>query len=406
MSYRVICGETASPLFRITALEPPAAVAVAVRVEPPPYTRRPATIARDPARIEAFEGSRVTLDITPSRPVRSIEVGWPSPPGSSSELVAATLADSGRSGSATFVAETSGPYTLALRDELGIANRPEPPRRVIVQLDAPPTVSLPGSQGREEASPDDRLALGVAAGDDVAVASIELHYAVRRGGSAVVEPEPGHVAVEAAGLGTRSARGVASLAFSPLHLEPGQTLSYRVRVADNRPAPKGPHIVWTAVREIAIVAGVEPLRTRLSRLRRESIGAKLDALRKDADANRQETDRLHEAAEAARRGEGRWDGARQQAVEEREVDARALIDRIEQLAGELEQDPQHQPLARPARQIAELEAEAARDQLERAQHDEDPERRPAELQQAARPVCRGRRPPGGTPAKAERPEPG
>jgi hypothetical protein len=382
MSYRVVCGETASRRYRITALEPPAAVAIAARVEPPPYTRRPATIARDPARIDAFEGSRVTLDITPSRPVRSIEVGWPKPAGASLERVAATLADSGRSGSATFVAEESGPYTLALRDEHGIANRPEPPRRVIVHPDAPPTVTLPRIEGREEAGPDDRLALGVAAGDDVAVASIELHYAIRRGSSAGAESETGHIAVKAAGLGTRSARGVALLAFSPLRLEPGHSLSYRVRVADNRPAPKGPNVVWTAPQEIVIVAGVEPLRTRLSRLRRESVGAKLDALRKAADANRQESERLREAAEAARRGEGRWDKARQKAVEQREADARDLIDRLKLLAGELEHDPQHQPLARPARQIAELEAEAARAQLERARQDEDPERRPADLQQA------------------------
>ncbi len=246
ISYRVVCGEAASPRYRITALEPPAVAAISARVEPPPYTRRPATIARDPARIDAFEGSRVTLDITPSRPVRSIEVGWPKPAAASSELIAMTLADSGRNGSATLVAESSGPYTLALHDEHEIANRPEPPRRVIVHPDAPPTVTLPRIEGLQEAGPDDRLVLGVATGDDVAVASIELHYAIRRSGSAGAESETGHIAVEAAGLGTRSARGVALLAFSPLHLEPGQTLTYRVRVADNRPAPKGPNVVWTA----------------------------------------------------------------------------------------------------------------------------------------------------------------
>ncbi len=218
--------------------------------------------------------------------------------------------------------------------------------------------------------------------DDVAVASIELHYAIRRGGSAGAESETGHVSVKAAGLDTRSARGVALLAFSPLHLEPGQTLTYRVRVADNRPAPKGPNVVWSAPQEIAIVAGVEPLRMRLSRQRRESVGAKLDALRKAAEANRQETERLREAAEAARHGEGRWDKARQEAVEAREADARDLIDHLKLLAGELEHDPEHQPMARPARQIAELEAEAARAQLERVRQEEDPERRPADLQQA------------------------
>ncbi len=128
IAYRVVSGEATSRRHRITTLEPPAVTAIAARVEPPPYTKLPATIARDPARIDVFEGSRITLDITPSRPVRSIEVGWPKPPGTKSDPIAATLANGGRSGSATLVAEASGPYTLALRDEHEIVNLPEPAR--------------------------------------------------------------------------------------------------------------------------------------------------------------------------------------------------------------------------------------------------------------------------------------
>ncbi len=73
---------------------------------------------------------------------------------------------------------------------------------------------------------------------------------------------------------------------------------------------------------------------------------------------------------------------REKAIDQREAEARELIDRLEQFARELDRDPRHQPLARPARQIAELEAEAARAELERARQDGDPERRTADLQQA------------------------
>ena len=54
-------------------MEPPSIASISARIEPPAYTKRPTSVARDPARILAFEGSRVTLDITPesSRSARS-----------------------------------------------------------------------------------------------------------------------------------------------------------------------------------------------------------------------------------------------------------------------------------------------------------------------------------------------
>ena len=320
--YRVVSGDASSRRHRITALEPPAVTTISARVEPPAYTRLPATIARDPARISAFEGSRITLDLTPSRPVQSINVGWPRPKGAKPDPISATLSSGGRSGSATVVAESSGPYTIDLRDEYGIVNAPEPPRRMIVRLDAPPTIMVRGLESLKEASPDDILTVGFAARDDIAVNSIELHYAIRRGGSFGVDPENGHVAVKSEGLGSRGVRGLASLAFRSPLLKPGDALTYRLRVADNRPAPRGPNVVWTSPEEITIVAGVVPLVARLGRVRRESVKTKIDALKKAAAANRQQLERLGVASEAARRGEGRWDKARQREVERREADAR------------------------------------------------------------------------------------
>ncbi len=257
----------------------------------------------------------------------------------------------------TLAAEASGPYTLALRDEHEMVNLPESVRRVTVRPDAPPTVTRRGLEGLKEASPEDALSVAVAARDDIAVASIELHYAIRRGGSTHATSETGHVAIKSEVLGSRSARGMASLAFHPLKLKPGDGLSYRLRVADNRPAPRGPNVVWTSPEEITIVAGAEPMLAQLGRLRRSALQAKLDALKKTAATNRQDSERLRESAEAARDNKARWDKSRQQAVERREADARTVIDQIQLLARDLDQDARLRPLARPAHQIAELEAE-------------------------------------------------
>ena len=195
-------------------------------VEPPAYTRLAVANLADPSRIDAWEGSRVTLNVTASRPVTAIDVVWPAavenakatPATPGSRKVAATRSADGKSGTATLAAEASGSFAVTLRDAHGLNSRPEAEaaRRVIVRFDAAPVVALAGPDAAHESSPADVLTLRVAARDDVAVASVELHYTIdRRRGQASsaaamtqtqAEPESGHVAVALPGLGTRAAR--------------------------------------------------------------------------------------------------------------------------------------------------------------------------------------------------------
>jgi len=384
ISYRITSGGTSSRWYQITVLEPPILMAIAARVEPPAYTKLPIAIARDPARIEAFEGSRVTLDLATSRPVRSIAVGWPtqSDKPSGAGTFAASLASDGIHGSVTLTAEVSGPYAVALRDKHGIASRPETPRRVVVRPDAPPEVAVAGNEGLQEASPDDVLSMGVAARDDIAVASVELFYAIERGGSAVAA-EPGQVAAPLRGIGSRLARGEAALPLGGLGLRAGDAVTYRIRVADNRPAPRGPNVVWSAVRRLSIVAAAPPLQTVQSRARRSGLRARMGAVRKTAAAAQQETEKLRAAADQARRGNDDWDQAHRQELDDREAEVRKLENDLEVLGRDLDGDPRLRPLASGVRQIAQVEAEAARASLERAGRDGDPDRRVAGLEQAA-----------------------
>jgi hypothetical protein len=429
LTYRVASGSGVSRRFLVTAVEPPAIASLSARVEPPAYTKLPAATARNPGRIEAWEGSRVVLNISANEPVRAIEVDWPSdsslspreragvraqqdgqgraesaltrplrghplpegegtgtPPLPSEERstkAVATLSADRRSGTATLVADRSGPYTIALRDDHGLASRPEAPRQVVVRPDAPPVLAVRGPGGGEESSPDDALRVAIAARDDVAVASAELHYAIERARpSSSGEQEAGHVAAPLAGLGTRAARGEAALELSALGLKPGDRVSYRVRVVDNRPAPRGPNVVWSLGRSLAVAARAEPLLARQARARREAFRAKLDELKKDTAEVRREAEQLRYAADAAQRGNGSWDKARQQELARREADARSVEDRLQLLARDLEADADFRALARPARQVADVEAEAARARLDQARGAADPEARLDELRQA------------------------
>ncbi len=394
LTYRVVSGSGESRRYRVKAIAPPALSSISARVEPPSYTKLPASEPRDPARFEAWEDSRVTLTLKTTSPIRSAEVAWPQPlvDGSTKKpepkLVAATVAADGLSAKVVVSAEASGEYTIGLRDAYGLASRPEPPRRIVVRPDEPPVVAVGGVEGLDEARADDTLRVGVAARDDVAVASAELHYSIERAavrGSAS-EPNPkdetGQVAAKLPGLGTRKARGEVALGLKKLNLRPGDVVSYRARVTDNRPAPRGPNVAWSGARRLTIVEKAESLLARRDRVSREQIQAKLDALKKAAAENRHETELLRYAADAVQRGNGEWDRERRQGLARREAEARAVAEDLEKLAHDLADAPAFRPLARPARQIAEVEAEAARATLDQARQADDDRKRLAELRQA------------------------
>ncbi|HEX8203602.1 MAG TPA: hypothetical protein VF590_24210, partial [Isosphaeraceae bacterium] len=391
VKYWVSSGSIRGNPYVVRAVAPPAVAALAARIEPPPYTKRPAAAAQDPARIEAWEGSRITLNVTPNKPVRSVAVTWPAPAPEAGGATASpetpptqtvSLAPSpdGTTWTASVAAEASGTFALALRDEHGIANRPETPRRLVVRLDAPPIVGLAGSDEARLMGPDEVLRVGVAARDDLAVAAAELHYAVERVGTAA-EPRRVEVPAPLPGLGTRSAKGQVALDLKPLRLGAGDTVTYRVKVADSRPAPRGPNVTWSQARTLAIVDQAEAL-ARRDAAERSSIQAQLDAIKQANAANRRETEQLRYAADAVQKGNGRWDPARDAALNGREAAARDVADRLQLLARDLDDHPRFAPLAQPTRQVAEIEAEAGRAMLAEARRAPDAARRLADLQQA------------------------
>jgi hypothetical protein len=400
ITYRVVSQSGESRRFRVKVVPPPAVAAIAARVEPPAYTKRPAALARDPARIVAFEGSRVTLTITTAAPVRSVTVTWPEASKTGSQVVPAAVAADGRTASVTLPTEISGEYAVSLRDGDGLASRPEPPRRLVVRPDEQPVVAVRGMEGIAEARSDDTLRIAVATRDDVAVASAELHYEVERaaapqraagrahgvkgkGQSAVGQQgDAGRVVGRLSGLGTPSARGELGLGLKALGLMEGDVVSVRVRVSDNRPAPKGPNVVWSSPQRLSIVARGEPLWARRSQAERKAIQERLDGLKRAAAQNRHETELLRYAADAVLRGNAKWDRDRREALADREAAARALSDELELLARDLEADPAFHPLARPARQVAQVEAEAVRATLDQAKQAEDDAKRLADLRQA------------------------
>ena len=382
MSYRVSTTAARSRSFRVTAVEPPMICELKALIEPPSYTKLAASQAKDPARIEAVEGSRITLTFASCMRFRKFEVVWPVPAPAKPQAIEIPSEGDMSHGIATLEAVASGPYVLTLRQDYdhGLDGHPET-RQLVVRADAPPTLAVKGPAAVSEARPDDLLQVGVAARDDFAVASAELHYEIRRS-KATDEIQAGHVDLKLDGLGSPVARGVGSLALRDLALEPGDALAYRVKVVDNRPAPKGPNVTWSDAKAISIVATAEPMLAHDDRVRRESFQARLDEARKANTANRRETEQLRYAADAAQRDGAAWNPGRDTDLAAREAEARAIEDKLQLLARDLQGDPTYGTLARPTRQAAEVEAEAGRDQLDKARKAPNASKRLAELRQA------------------------
>src|SRR5207245_1215130 len=67
LRYRAATAAARSRRHTITTVEAPAVVSLAATVEPPAYTRLSPIAARDPARIEAWQGSGVALKLSASK---------------------------------------------------------------------------------------------------------------------------------------------------------------------------------------------------------------------------------------------------------------------------------------------------------------------------------------------------
>jgi hypothetical protein len=386
IGYRVVVDSEASRRHAITAIEPPAVASVSAKLEPPSYTKLRASTAKNPARIEAWEGSRVTIAMTANQPLKSARLEWPAigevhSSGRASTSIVPLESRDGLTWTATVPAVASGNYGFAMEESHGLKNRPEPARRLVVKPDMPPTVALGGAGGDREAQADDLLVVDVLARDDLGVNTTEMLYAIDRAkGSS--GPEDGEKAAVLDGLGTTRARGEASLGLKSLSLKAGDIVTYRIRVTDTRPEPKGPNVTVSPPRVLRIVDKAEPLLAREQAIARQSLQDQLTEIKKIAAENRQGAEALRYAADAAQRGNGKWDREKQADLAAREGSARSVVEKLQVLSHDFAESGQFASLSRPARQIADVEAEAGRETLASARQSADGAKRLTQLRAA------------------------
>ena len=216
---------------------------VEVVVTPPGYAGRAAQTLRDPTRVEALAGSRLT--ITVSARAQSVVL----------QTLASsdTLSSRNRAFVTSVVATADGFLALEPR-----AAAKTGARRLIglsVLPDAPPSVSIK-TPGRDIRLADGHrtLDITIASNDDIGLASLRLHYTKVSGSGERFTFAEGDVPIAITRADARTWTAHASWKLDPLELGPGDMVVYRAVATDQRPGAL-PTESDSYIAEVASVGG-------------------------------------------------------------------------------------------------------------------------------------------------------
>ena len=212
---------------RTTTSSARAAAITGVRIEvtPPAYTDQPTQSLQDPARIHALAGSRLHLQVSGSAASVTLEtVGGRVALGRDGEQFAGDV-----------VADADGYLAI----EPAAADGSAGARRLIgldVQPDRPPVVRVV-KPGHDIFVSNDklRIAIGVEAQDDLALASLKLTYTKVSGAGENLKFAEGELPLRIARANDRSWTADGDLSLAAFGLIPGDMLVYRGVAADKRP---------------------------------------------------------------------------------------------------------------------------------------------------------------------------
>ncbi|MFN9717824.1 MAG: hypothetical protein ACK58L_03965 [Planctomycetota bacterium] len=406
--YRVRGGRAVTSWFEITVAVPPAITQAEMIETPPVYTGRPVEsfdgIVGD---IHVFERSQVEMKLTFNKPVDEVEYVWKNwePIESQSDANAAVMdaefaaedlaRETAIAAEATktppllsaeysadrtscvfrFEATGGGTFEFVARDALGLNNASEPSRRLIATSDKPPRIVVKGISDHLEVRPDDSLSVNCAVTDDIGIGLLELHY--QKNADAVrIEPfaklDRGAVSVE----------HEFSVAMKSLNVNVGDTVTFRVRTADERPIP-GPQVVWKGPWTLRVTADAEPIGKKPLK---EDDQKLVDALRKLEEELQKDTQKSHELKDQVWR---KWEEEAQQQVRDLSEKEQTQGRELQKLA---EQVAEHPLMAKQAEQLNDLANQIREDVPKKltdaAAADRDPAAR--NLQESAQALSKAR----------------
>lgn len=406
LRYRIRGGGATSEWFTLQVADRPRLLSAVLQETPPGYTGRPVEVFDGVVGdIPVFERSQIEIRLNFNKPVKSVRIDWKdwSPMESAApinageelvagenqallpeELAAAAMApaalrtteppvllpvfsDDGRTALFQFEAQGSGKFEFHAEDELGLTNTNETTRRLIVSTDTPPKLTVTGIADGLDVRPDDVVPLNCHALDDLGVRLLELHVQKNKDTAQIQSAEP-------------LDRGAAEVShefrvnLTSLMLVAGDTVTFRVRAADDRPVP-GPQIVWQGPFTITIADNAEPLGQKPLR---EADQQLVDSLRKIEEKLQQDAKTAQELKEKSGQ---QWDEAVQEEVRAISEKEQTQGNELRQLAEQTAEHPLMQKQAKKLTELAQQMRQNLPEKLNRAAS-ADRETAVAELQNA------------------------
>lgn len=397
LDYRIRGGGTETRWFTLQAEEAPRIVGAVLEATPPAYTGRAVDVHDGiVGDTTVFERSELVFSVFFSKPVTDITMvqhDWQPistervvdelpdlPPvgtaadGEPSHVVGPfAVSEDGRAAEFRFPALGSGRFEFRATDEWGLTNPAEPERVLIVEEDQPPQLRVSGIQDGLALRPDDVLPLDCRVADDIGVDALELYF--RRNDEAErIRPANGFE------RGGRSVDWSFRLKLDEFDVTDGDTVTVRVRAADERPVPE-PNVVWQGpwtvrIDDAAEAIGKQPLDNDTQRM--------LDELRQLEEALRQDASDVRELKNRVWKN---WDAAARDQVGQLSEKEQQQGRQLQRAADQVAQHPLMQDQAGQVRDVGQRVAEQIPEPLDAAQESERGDAA-EQLQEAARELDR------------------
>ncbi|MDG1894849.1 MAG: hypothetical protein P8J37_08070 [Fuerstiella sp.] len=231
----------------------------------------------------------------------------------------------------TTTADVGGDFMFEVVDEYDLTNPLEPDRRIQVVYDRPPELKVSGIRDGDQFRPDDIIPVNVFSRDDIGIGELELHYRQNENVTKIISATDfDHGALEV----THGFR----LKLTDFQATSGDSVTVRVRVADERPEP-GPQDVWSNQFTIRVDNNAKAAGARAMEQETKEL---IDALKAMEQQLEKDAKKANDLGDTARKA---WDdAAREQAqrLSEKEQQQGRIL---EQLAEEVATHPMMQESA-------------------------------------------------------------
>lgn len=200
---------------------------IRVEYDPPPYTDQHARIDRyTTGHIEGVEGTEVTISARPLREAGSLELVVKTD--GNQRTMAMHGTDNGRR-AASLVLSNSGTYTFRAETSDGETIVDPVERRINVDRDEAPEVSITSHSGTIEVSPDDTLDIEFTVEDDFGIDAVHQSYSFAGSDDRTTKP----VSIPERDDTPREASGSFELDLRQMSLRPKDTVKFHIRATDN-----------------------------------------------------------------------------------------------------------------------------------------------------------------------------